>query len=129
MNTKLACAYVLVAKRRLAFLNKKGYDRFGRNELFAPLMNWLAFKNELESLKDDAKMYEDAYNSIQASVERQAGVRTVLQALPQAARIQVGKERDRLVEARRIAVSQKWAYVSVSRISTFFETIDKVLGF
>ncbi|XP_078358122.1 uncharacterized protein LOC144642894 isoform X1 [Oculina patagonica] len=101
-----------VAKRRLGFLNKKGFDRFGRNELFAPLMKWESFKEQVENVKDHAKAYEDAYNGIQASVERQDGLRQVMQALPGAAKIQVDKEIERLVEARRIAISEKGAYVS-----------------
>ncbi|KAL9982961.1 hypothetical protein ACROYT_G005076 [Oculina patagonica] len=101
-----------VAKRRLAFFNKEGFDRFGMNKLFAPLMKWETFKQQVIKIKDHAKAYEDAYNGIQASVERQDGIRQVMQALPRAAKIQVDKEKERLVEARRIAVSEKGAYVA-----------------
>ncbi|KAL9982967.1 hypothetical protein ACROYT_G005082 [Oculina patagonica] len=101
-----------VAKWRLGFLNEEGFDRFGRNELFAPLMKWETFKEQVENIKDHAKAYEDAYNGIQASVERQDGIREVMEALPEAAKIQVDKEIERLVEAKRIAESEKGAYVS-----------------
>ena len=104
----------LVAKRRLAFLNKDGFDRFGMNQLFAPLMKWESFKQRVEKIKEHAKEYEDAYNGIQASVERQEGIREVMKALPQAAKIQVDKEKERLTEAKRIAESEKGAYVDVS---------------
>ena len=103
-----------VAKRRLAFLNKKGFDRFGNNELFAPLMKWEAFKEQVEDIKDHAKSYELAYSGIQDSIERQDSLREVLQALPAAAKIQVDRERTRLIEARRVAISEKAAYVVVS---------------
>ena len=106
--------FTLAAKRRLAFLNKEGFDRFGRNLLFAPLMKWEAFKEQVENIRDHAREYEDAYNGIQASVERQDGIKEILEALPQAAKIQVDKEVERLEEARRVAISEKRAYVSVS---------------
>ncbi len=77
-------------------------------------MKWETFKQQVIKIKDHAKAYEDAYNGIQASVERQDGIRQVIQALPQAAKIQVDKEKERLVEAKRIAVSEKGAYVAVS---------------
>ncbi|RMX38125.1 hypothetical protein pdam_00003073, partial [Pocillopora damicornis] len=99
------------AKRRLGFLNKKGFDRFGNNKLFAPLMKWETFKEQLVRIKDNAQSYENAYNEIRASIERQEGIKQVLQALPLPAKIQVHKEKERLVEARRIALSEKRAYV------------------
>ncbi|XP_027053468.1 uncharacterized protein LOC113680633 [Pocillopora damicornis] len=98
------------AKRRLGFLNKKGFDRFGNNKLFAPLMKWETFKEQLVQIKDNAQSYENAYNGIRASVERQEGIKQVLQALPLPAKNQVHKEKERLVEARRIALSEKRAY-------------------
>ena len=105
---------ISVAKRRLAFLNKKGYDRFGRNELFAPLMKWEAFKEQVEGIRDHAKAYEDSYNAIKESMERQDDIKAVMQALPQATRTQIVNEKKRLVEAKRVARSEKGAYVSVS---------------
>ena len=103
-----------VAQRRLAFLNKDGYDRFGKNKLFAPLMKWEALKEQVEGMREHAKSFENAYNVIMESIKRQDGIREVLQAFPQAARIQVSKGKDRLEEARRVAVSEKGAYVLVS---------------
>ena len=105
--------FVLVAKRRLAFMNKEGYDRFGKNKLFAPLMKWEAFKKHVEAIRDRAKAYEDAYNAIKASIERQDGINTIVKVLPQATRLQVVKQKERLIEARRIAISEKGAYVLV----------------
>ena len=106
--------FTSVAKRRLTFLNKEGYDRFGKNKLFAPLMKWEAFKEEVKDIRDHAKSYEDAYNEIQGLVEQQNGIKQVLRALPRATKIQVVREKERLVEARRVAVSEKEAYVAVS---------------
>ncbi len=77
-------------------------------------MKWETFKEEVESIKDHAKAYEDAYNGIQASVQQQEGIREVRQALGQTAKVQVDKEIERLAEARRIAISEKGAYVAVS---------------
>ena len=106
--------FILVATRRLAFLNTEGFDRFGRNKLFAPLIKWETFKEKVESIRDHATPYENSYNTIQAFVERKDGIRQILQALPQAAKTQVDNEKTRLVEARRIAISEKGAYVRVS---------------
>lgn len=114
LDNKVFFLFTLVAKRRLAFLKKEGFDRFGRNLLFAPLMKWEFFKERVEKIKDRAKAYEDAYNGIQASVERQDSIRVVIQALPQAAKIKVDKEIERLEKARRSAISEKGAYVAVS---------------
>ena len=113
------CIFFSVAKRRLGFLNKKGFDRFGNNKLFAPLMKWETFKEQLVQIKDNAQSYENAYNGIRASVERQEGIKQVLQALPLPAKIQVHKEKERLVEARRIALSEKRAYVQVRTARLF----------
>ena len=77
-------------------------------------MKWEAFKEQVENIRDHAREYEKAYNGIQASVERQDGIREILKALPQAAKIQVDKEIERLEDARRAAISEKRAYVSVS---------------
>ena len=107
-------SFNLVASRRLAFLNKKGYDRFGKNKLFAPLMKWEAFKEEVETLRYNAVTYEDAYNMIKDTIERQDNLKAVFEALPLAAKTQVVKEKERLEEAKRIAISEKGAYVLVS---------------
>ena len=104
-------SFLSVAKRRLAFLNKEGYDRFGKNNLFAPLMKWDALKTGIETIKDRAKSYEDAYNKIKTSIEDE--ISSLKKALPQAALTQVIKEMERLVESRRVAVSQKGVYVRV----------------
>lgn len=103
--------FVSVAKRRLAFLNKEGFDRFGNNLLFAPLSKWETFKKQVEVIRDHAREYEDAYNEIQASVQGQNDLKTILRALPDSAMVQVNKEIERLTEARRIAVSEKGVYV------------------
>lgn len=108
------CMFILVAQRRLAFLNTEGFDRFGRNELFAPLIKWETFKERVETIRNHARPYEDAYNEIQASVEQKDGIQQILQALPQAAKVQIDNEKTRLIEARRIAISEKGAYVRVS---------------
>ena len=95
-------------------MNKVGYDRFGNNELFAPMMKWEVFKKQVEVIKDRAETFEDAYNAIKESIKRRDDVKTILKALPQAARLQVVKQKNRLEEARRVAVSEKGAYVLVS---------------
>lgn len=105
-------SFISVAKRRLYFLNKEGFDRFGKNEMFAPLMKWDALKKGLTSYKDRAKSFEDTYNSIKTSIQDEMSA--LKTALPQATLIQVRKEKERVVEARRIAISEKGVYVAVS---------------
>ena len=112
--TYMLLLFTLVAKRRLAFLNKEGYDRFGRNKLFAPLLKWEIIKDKAVAIRNNVEPHENAYNEIQETVQRQDDLREVLTALPGAAKIQVDKEKERLVEARRIAISEKGVYVKVS---------------
>ncbi|CAH3128096.1 unnamed protein product, partial [Pocillopora meandrina] len=100
-----------VAKRRLAFMNKVGYDRFGKNQLFAPIIKWEALKKQVEVIKDRAETFEKAYNAIKESIKRQDDVKTIVKALPRTTRLQVVKQKNRLEEARRVAVSEKGAYV------------------
>ena len=95
-------------------MNKVGYDRFGNNELFAPMIKWEVFKKQVEVIKDRAETFENAYNAIKESIQRRDDVKTILKSLPQAARLQVVKQKNRLEEARRVAVSEKGAYVLVS---------------
>lgn len=111
--TFVLLVFILVAKRRQAFLNKEGFDRFGRNQLFAPLMKWEVIKNKALAIRKNAEPYEKAYNEIRESVQRRDDIREVLMSLPVAAKTQVDQEKERLTEARRIAVSQKGAYVKV----------------
>ena len=106
--------FTLVAKRRLGFLNKEGFDRFGRNELFAPLMKLEVIKGRAEKIKDYAMPYENAYNEIQKSIQQKDDIREVLKALPETAKTQVDNQKKRLVEARRVAISLKGVSVQVS---------------
>ena len=95
-------------------MNKVGYDRFGKNQLFAPIIKWEAFKKQVEVIKDRAETFENAYNAIKESIKRQDDVKTIVKALPRTTRLQVVKQKNRLEEARRVAVSEKGAYVLVS---------------
>lgn len=118
---------ISVAKRRLAFLNKEGFDRFGYNLLFAPLSKWETFKEQVEVIRNHAKEYEDAYNGIQASVQRQNDLKIIREALPDSAMVQVNKEIERLTEARRIAVSEKGAYVQARSLLCLFVLLIRVV--
>ena len=116
-----------MAKKRLAFMNKVGYDRFGKNQLFAPIIKWEAFKKQVEVIKDRAETFENAYNDIKVSIKRHDDVKTIVKALPQVARLQVVKQKNRLEEARRVAVSEKGAYVLVS-VETSMSNIYRFLS-
>ncbi|KXJ22140.1 hypothetical protein AC249_AIPGENE4220 [Exaiptasia diaphana] len=104
------------AKRRIAFLNKNDFDRFGINKLFAPLMAWEAYKKQVKDIKDSAKDYETAYNGLRASIEREEGIKQIIKAMPESAKVQVKKQRERLIEVKRVAVSEKGGYVTVCHL-------------
>lgn len=55
---------VLDAERKLAFLGKRGFDIFGNNALFTPLVKWEALQNNVNGIKEAAKIYENAFNDI-----------------------------------------------------------------
>ncbi|PFX25476.1 Neuropilin-1 [Stylophora pistillata] len=100
-----------VAQQRLRFLNAEGFDRFGNNELFAPLIKWERFKTQLTALRDNARDYEVAYNGIQASIQQNNGLKQIAKTISMAARIQVDSQKSRLQLARTTAISEKNAYV------------------
>ena len=50
--------------RKLGFLGQYGYDIFGNNKLFTPLVKWGKLEEDVEEIKDAAKTYEDAFNDI-----------------------------------------------------------------
>ena len=102
------------AKRRLGFLDKEGFDRFGNNKLFAPLMKWERLKENAEDIEKYAKEYQDAFNRIQRSIRQQEDITDILKDLaPKAARIQVSNQIKRLKTARAVDESEKRLYVEV----------------
>lgn len=95
-------------------MNNLGFDRFGRNKLFAPLLKWEAFKEEVVQIRSYASQYERVYNHLQEAINRKYNTDRLLQALPQSAIVQVNAQKARLVEDRRIALTEKNLYVPVS---------------
>ena len=91
-------------------------------------MKWEAFKEQVEGIRDHAQAYEDAYNRIKASVERQSGIKQILQELPLPTKVQVEKEKERLEEERRIAISEKGAYVRVRWCSVIIVVVADVVS-
>lgn len=45
-----------------------GYDIFGNNGFFAPLLKWEALTEDVEDLKSAAAAYENAFNNIISTV-------------------------------------------------------------
>ena len=102
------------AERRLGFLDKEGFDRFGNNKLFAPLMKWERLKENAKDIEKYAKEYQDAFNRIQRSIKQQEDITDILKDLaPKAARIQVSNQIKRLKTARAVDESEKRLYVEV----------------
>ena len=75
--------------------------------MFAPVIKWEAFKKQVEVIKDRAETFENSYNAIKESITRHDDVKTIVKAQPKAARLQVVKQKNRLVEAKRIASKRK----------------------
>ena len=57
------------AERKLAFLDVEGYDIFGKNSLFVPLIKWEAFYEDVQTIKSAAEVYEETFNDIITSVQ------------------------------------------------------------
>lgn len=56
--------FILDAERKLAFLGKNGFDIFGNNALFTPLVKWETLQNYVNGIKDAAEIYENAFNDV-----------------------------------------------------------------
>ena len=65
------------AKRKLGFLRKAGYDIFGNNKLFAPLVKWGAIEENVEEIKNAAETYEKAINDILSTMTDEENVHQV----------------------------------------------------
>ncbi|KAL9964361.1 hypothetical protein ACROYT_G027992 [Oculina patagonica] len=100
------------AQRRLGFLNKEGFDRFGRNKLFAPQKKCSALKKKVESVRDIALYFQRAYNEIQEEMDKQDDLKKVLKALPQATTAQVRAQKQNLEAARDVSIKEKGLYVT-----------------
>ena len=94
-------------------MNKEGFDRFGRNKLFAPLLKWQTFKEEIVAIQTYADQYEKVYNGLKAAIDRKDATDKILKAIPQPAIEQVNAQKARLVEDKRIALTEKNLYVQV----------------
>ncbi|XP_078380197.1 uncharacterized protein LOC144663138 [Oculina patagonica] len=100
-----------VAKLRLGFLNNDGFDRFGKNKLFAPLQKWTAFKKDVEDLKKNAVDFQKAYNEIKQSLEQKEDLKSVVKTLNSGTGTPVQKQKKRLEKARLAANQEKDLYV------------------
>lgn len=49
-------------------MGQYGYDIFGNNGFFAPLLKWEALKEDVEDLMSAAETYEIAFNNIISTV-------------------------------------------------------------
>lgn len=56
--------FVLDAQRKLGFLGQEGFDIFGKNALFTPLMKWETLQEDVNEIKVAAKTYEQAFNDM-----------------------------------------------------------------
>ncbi|KAJ7321733.1 hypothetical protein OS493_034352 [Desmophyllum pertusum] len=104
-------------RRRLGLLGKEGFDLFGYNELFAPRIKWEVLKDVVENLREIATTYEDAYNELSETIEREESFEQIARQMSAVAGKQVEAEKKRLQESQLIAESEKRLYVKVRRIA------------
>lgn len=64
-------------KQKLGFLGQKGYDIFGKNNMFAPRVKWQYLENSVEEIKAAAQSYENAFNDIMSSIEQEQNFKKV----------------------------------------------------
>lgn len=60
-------------------MGQYGYDIFGNNGFFAPLLKWEALKEDVEDLMSAAETYETAFNNIISTVTDKENFQTVSQ--------------------------------------------------
>ncbi|KAJ7377073.1 hypothetical protein OS493_031032 [Desmophyllum pertusum] len=110
---------------RLAFSKQGGFDRFGKNRLFAPLMKWEAYKEEVETIKGHAESYEEAFNAIKVSIETTRWYKSCDTSNSTGCPgFKSSKKKKDCKRARRIAVSEKGIYTLVS--CPFFSIILEI---
>ena len=56
--------FVLDAQRKLGFLGQEGFDIFGKNALFTPLVKWETLQEDVNEIKAAAETYEQAFNDM-----------------------------------------------------------------
>ena len=61
-------AFISDAQRKLAFLGKDGFDIFGKNSLFTPLVKWETLQKDVNGIKEAAETYENTFNDIMEQV-------------------------------------------------------------
>ena len=67
------------AERKLAFLDVEGFDIFGKNSLFVPLIKWKALKEDVDTIQKAAEVYENTFNDIITSVKNKENFKQVIQ--------------------------------------------------
>ena len=77
LNHSLLILFLLDAERKLAFLDVEGFDIFGKNSLFAPLIRWETFYKDIDNIKKAAGDYEKAFNDIITSVNNKNDLKQV----------------------------------------------------
>ncbi|CAH3181554.1 unnamed protein product [Porites evermanni] len=99
------------AERKLAFVGKIGYDIFGNNALFTPLVKWETLQNYVNGIKDAAEIYENAFNDVLQQVTDNENFEQIATIMSDSASAQVNAQKRRLIAARAIDESEKRMYV------------------
>ncbi|XP_031560606.1 uncharacterized protein LOC116296688 [Actinia tenebrosa] len=103
------------AQRKLAFVDKDGFDIFGKNSLFAPLVKWEELQNDVNRIKAAAKIYEDTFTKVMNQVNDEENFQQIATVMTSAASQQVNAQKRRLVAARAIDESEKRMYITAIR--------------
>ena len=78
-NIFMLCFFFLSdAERKLAFLDVEGFDIFGKNSLFVPLIKWKALKEDVDTIQKAAEVYENTFNDIITSVKNKENFKQVI---------------------------------------------------
>ncbi|CAH3046998.1 unnamed protein product, partial [Porites lobata] len=99
------------AERKLAFLDVEGFDIFGKNSLFAPLIRWETFYKDIDNIKKAAGDYEKAFNDIITSVNNKKDLKQMASKFSDITTRQVRAQRNRLIAARNVDESEKRMYI------------------
>ena len=60
-------------------MDVEGFDIFGKNSLFVPLIKWKALKEDVDTIQKAAEVYENTFNDIITNVKNKENFKQVIQ--------------------------------------------------
>ena len=77
MVLKWHSVFIPDVQQKLVFLGQEGYDIFGKNDMFAPRVKWQSLEQSVEEIKTAAESYENAFNDIISTIEKEQNFKKV----------------------------------------------------